>query len=290
MIEELLLDQGNMSHNEKKIASCFLQEQESLATKSAHQLASQLFVHPSMITRFCQKLGFKGYNDFLKQYMKEIHYKQTHFQSIDPNYPFVVQDKNIVAANKIGQLYHEIIDDTLSLISHDQLQEMINALAQAKTIYVYSAGVQADLAQAFKEKMIRIGKNVVVEYRMNELFYRASFAKRDCLFIIISYSGEMEAELRGIRKLKERHIPVLAITTYGKSSLVQAADFVFYVSTREKMIKNLGDFAMNLSTLLILDILYVNIFNTDYDDHYHKKVSASQEFELYRKSENMLIK
>lgn len=290
MIEDQLHEQESMTFTEKKIADYFLQVQDKIKAQSAHQIASQLYVHPSMITRFCQKLGFQGYNDFQNQYIEEIQYRQTHFQTIDPNYPFAFQDKNVVIANKIGQLYHEIINDTLALISHDQLQKIVNAVLQAKTIYIYSAGVQADLAQTFKDKMIKIGKNVVVEKRMNELFYRASFCQQNCLFVIISYSGEVEAELRGIRKLTERHIPFLAITTYGENSLSKAADFVFWVSTRERMIQNLGDFAFNLSTLLILDILYVNVFNSDYNDHYQKKVSASQEFELFRKSDNALIK
>ncbi len=290
MIEDQLHKQESMTFTEKKIADYFLQVQDKIKAQSAHQIASQLYVHPSMITRFCQKLGFQGYNDFQNQYIEEIQYRQTHFQTIDPNYPFAFQDKNVVIANKIGQLYHEIINDTLALISHDQLQKIVNAVLQAKTIYIYSAGVQADLAQTFKDKMIKIGKNVVVEKRMNELFYRASFCQQNCLFVIISYSGEVEAELRGIRKLTERHIPLLAITTYGENSLSKAADFVFWVSTRERMIQNLGDFAFNLSTLLILDILYVNVFNSDYNDHYQKKVSASQEFELFRKSDNALIK
>lgn len=290
MITDVLKAQNQMTAVDKKIANYLLEQQNNIKKLSAHCIASQLYTHPSMITRFCQKLGFKGYTDFQEAYIEEIEYKQTHFQQVDPNYPFNQQDKNIVIANKMGQLYHEIVNDTLSLMKHDQLQNVIDALYKSEIIYVYSAGIQADLAQTFKEKMLKIGKNVVIEIRMNELFYRASFCNQNCLFIIISYSGELESELRGVRKLKERNIPLLAITTYGKSTLSKMADFVLYVSTREKLIQNLGDFSMNISTLLILDILYVSIFNTDYYRHYHQKISTSQEFEKFRKSDNPQIK
>ena len=91
-----------------------------------------------MITRFCQKLGFHGYTDFLEEYLKEIEYTESHFQDLDPNHPFDDQDKNTVIANKIGQLYHEIVDDTLKLISHDALQNAINCLSRSDIIYVYS--------------------------------------------------------------------------------------------------------------------------------------------------------
>lgn len=290
MIVDDLKKQDHMTPVEKKIADYFIEQEMNIQKQSAHTIAKKLYTHPSMITRFCQKLGYQGYSEFQKCYVEEISYKQTHFLEIDPNFPFGIQDKNIVVANKIGQLYHEIIDDTLSLVQHDELQRIINVMTKSKIIYVYSAGVQASLAQTFKDKMIKIGKNVIVEQYMNELFYRASFCQKNSMFIIISYTGEIEAELRGVKKLKERKIPIVAITTIGHNTLSKLSDYVMHVSTREKMIENLGDFSMNISTLLLLDILYVNTFNIHFDQHYENKVKASKEFELHRKSKNLMIK
>ena len=131
---------------------------------------------------------------------------------------------------------------------------------------------------------------MVLETKMNELYYRASYCSLNCSFIILSYSGEIETELRGVKKLKERHIPLLAITSYGDNTLSQYADYVLHVSTREKLKDNLGDFAMNISTMLILDILYVSIFNTDYLKHFERRRSSSQGFDLFRTSKNPNIK
>ena len=163
-------------------------------------------------------------------------------------------------------------------------------LHRSDIIYVYSAGVQGDVAQTFKDKMLKIGKNVVLETKMNELYYRASYCSLNCSFIILSYSGEIEAELRGVKKLKERHIPLLAITSYGDNTLSQYADYVLNVSTRERLKDNLGDFVMNISTMLILDILYVSIFNTDYSVHIERRKSNSQGFDLFRTSKNPNIR
>lgn len=170
------------------------------------------------------------------------------------------------------------------------MQNTINCLNRSDIIYVYSAGVQGDVAQTFKDKMLKIGKNVVLETKMNELYYRASYCSLNCSFIILSYSGEIETELRGVKKLKERHIPLLAITSYGDNTLSQYADYVLNVSTREKLKDNLGDFAMNISTMLILDILYVSIFNTDYLKHVERRRSSSQGFDLFRTSKNPNIR
>lgn len=289
LISDRLHEKANFTNVEINIAEYLLENQDHIKNQSAHYIANQLYTSPSMITRFCQKIGYQGFNDFKEAYLQEIAYLKSHFDTIDPNYPFKYNDKNIVVANKIGSLYHEIIDDTLVLLDHDSLQNAINALKQSQVIYLYSAGVQADLAKTFKDKMLKIGKNVVVETRMNEIFYRALFADKNDLFIIISYSGEVESLLRGVEKLKERNIPIIAITSYGKNSLSKLASHVLYVASKEKLVNNLGSFSMNLATLLLLDILYVNIFNDDFKSHQQQKLTATKGFDLYRKSDNSLI-
>lgn len=289
LISDRLHEKTNFTNVEINIAEYLLENQDQIKNQSAHYIANQLYTSPSMITRFCQKIGYQGFNDFKEAYLQEIAYLKSHFDTIDPNYPFKYNDKNIVVANKIGSLYHEIIDDTLVLLDHDSLQNAINALKQSQVIYLYSAGVQADLAKTFKDKMLKIGKNVVLETRMNEIFYRALFADKNDLFIIISYSGEVESLLRGVEKLKERNIPIIAITSYGKNSLSKLASHVLYVASKEKLVNNLGSFSMNLATLLLLDILYVNIFNDDFKSHQQQKLTATKGFDLYRKSDNSLI-
>ena len=72
MIEDILKEKKNMTNGEERIADYFLDKKTLLRKQSSRSIASQLFINPSMITRFCQKLGFHGYTDFLEQYLKEI--------------------------------------------------------------------------------------------------------------------------------------------------------------------------------------------------------------------------
>lgn len=290
LITETLENKEYFSMIECILADYLLIQKDKIENQSAHFIAKELYTVPSTITRFAQKLGFSGFNEFKKAYVKELSYLSSHFHTINPNYPFDYQDESIVIANKIGSLYKEVIDDTLSLISNDELEKIISLLKNAGKIFVCSAGVQADLAETFKDKMLKIGKDVSVDARMDEAFYRASFCDMNSVCIIISYSGETDTILRTARKLKERRVPMIAITTYGENTLAKLCDYHLFVSTREKLIQNLGNFSMNISTLCLLDILYVNIFNEDFQHNFENKVAASLGFEQHRKSKNPLIK
>lgn len=290
LITEALKNKKYFSVIESSIADYILQQKEGLENQSTRYIASQLYTVPSTITRFCQKLGFSGFNEFKKAYLNELTYLTSHFHTINPNYPFDYQDESLVIANKIGQLYHEIIDDTLALIHKEELQTAIDLLKKANIIYICSAGVLSDLAETFKDKMLKIGKNVVVEYKIDECFYRAAFCDKQSVFILISYSGETDSLLSVAKKLKEHRITSIAITTLGDNTLSKLSTLNLHVSTREKLIQNLGNFSMNLSTLFLLDILYVSIFNDDFQNSYQNKISSSKGFEKNRISYNPLIK
>lgn len=195
----------------------------------------------------------------------------------------------MVLANKIGSLYHSIIDDTLKLISHDTLQKAISILNKADLIYVVSGGFQSDLAKSFKSKMLKIGKNVVIDNHMENMYYRAAWAKENTAIIFISYSGELAQTLRVARKAHARRIPSIAITSIGGNSLTDDTDVCLGVSSKEALIDNLGGFSMNVSTMLLLDILYVGVFNTDYNRHLEMRIRVAKEFELDRHSDNSLL-
>lgn len=290
LIKDILTDTKNFSYIEDLIAQYILKQQNNLNNLSARFIAKEINTAPSTITRFCQKIGYQGFNEFKQAYLNEVDYLSSHFEEINPNYPFEYNDKNITVANKMGQLYHEIINDTLSLISHDSLQASISLIKNAKNIYISSSGVQSDLAKTFKDKMLKIGKNVIIESKQDEAFYRASFCDSESVFIIISYSGETQVILRVAKKVKERKIPLIAITSYGGNSLSNEANHTLVVSSREKLIQNLGSFSMNLSTLFLLDVLYMNVFNDNFKTNYNKKIQTSKGFEKNRTSSNPLLK
>ena len=56
LIKDALEDTELMSDSEKELASFFLQERLDVVALTARQLAASLFVSPSTVTRFCQRL------------------------------------------------------------------------------------------------------------------------------------------------------------------------------------------------------------------------------------------
>ncbi|BAK95362.1 putative RpiR family transcriptional regulator [Tetragenococcus halophilus subsp. halophilus] len=290
LIQEKLSHQANMTEIEKVIADYFLEKPDNLRQNSTRKLGEILFVAPSTITRFCKRLGFTGYNDFKEDYLKEYQYLQSHFKDVNPNRPFEMSDGIWTMANKISQLYTETILDTLSLQNFQILEKAVHLLKNSNKIYVYSTGNHINLANNFKNKMLTVGKSVEVIYRFDLAFYNIDYAKKNDCFILISYSGETNDMLRVLEELKRRELTVLALTSFGDNTLSKSASVVLNISTREKLINNLGNFSSDLSVMYLLDILYAGYFSGDYQKHLAQKNKIAKGYQQFRSSDNPLLK
>lgn len=252
LIRERLLFQENMTEVDKTLANFFIDSGRRVEKLSSRTIASTLFVAPSTVTRFCQFLGFSGYSDFKLAFLKELDYLERNFLNINPNFPFTENDINVALASKIATLYKETVEDSLSLLHHDSLQAATKLLSNAAIIYLGMVGDTFEMAETFKNRMIKIGKTVIVERRTDNLYYSACQVPKDACFILISYSGETESLLKVAKLLQNRKIPTIVLTSFGENALSSMFDIVIWISTREKLIENLGNFSSLISVSLSL--------------------------------------
>ncbi len=289
MIVEQLREQPGLSPIERSIASYFLEAGEALREQSARSIAAKLYTAPSTVSRLCKRLGYEGYTDFRDAYLDELRYLSSAFTSIDANQPFRRSDDPRTIAAKMGALWRETVSDTLQLIDGESLERAVELVANARTTFVYSAGPQSYLAEDFVDKMARIGRRVIVTYKDDTSYFFASGVQADEVFIVLSYSGETGDALRVARQVKNAGGTIVAITSYGRNSLSEMADVTLLVSTREKLVEKLGCFAMSISSLLLLDVMYSCVLARDYDRNVVQRVRVTRSFEQFRDSDNPIL-
>lgn len=289
LIIEKLNEKENMTDGEESIAKFMLGLGEELNKYSTRSIAEATFTSPPTVIRLCKKMGFEGFEDFKEQFIKEISYLDQQFGKVDVNFPFLKEDTMMRVANKITHLYDDTVEDTLNLLHHDSLQKALNLLTHSKTIHIFSSGTAMNLAESFKEKMMKIGKRVNISSNLNYQLYEVECIPQEDIAIVISYSGETETALQVARSCKQRHIPIIALTSFGENSLSSLSDIELYISTKESLYNNIGDFSTHLSIHLLLDVLYSLFFWTQYDENYLKRIGISKKLESLRSSSNPII-
>lgn len=239
IIEKLKLKE-KMSDNEESIADFILGLGEELKKYSTRNIADATYTSPATVVRLCKKLSFAGFDDFKKQFLKEIDYLNRQYGKIDANFPFQKDDTMMNVAYKISQLYEDTIKDSISLLHHDSLQKALNLLKYSESIHIYSFGTTLNLAESFKEKMLKIGKNVIISNNINYQLYEANCIPKGDIAILISYSGETEKIICVAETCKKRGIPIIVISSFGGNTLSKMASCNLTMSTKESMFYNIG--------------------------------------------------
>lgn len=286
LLEEKLRQQNHMSPGEKSVADRILSLGRDLQRYSTRNLADATYTSPPTVIRLCKKMGYSGFEELKEQYCKEIDYLEQDFGEVDVNFPFDSNDTLSKAARKMCRLYEETVRDTLSIMQYDMLLKAVTLIKYCETIYVFSAGTTLNLAVAFKEKMMKIGRSVAIPNNLNYQQYEVNCMKKRDLALIISYSGETDAMIRTAKTLREKEIPVIAITSFGDNSLSKFASCKLLISTRESMFYNIGDFSSHISVSFLLDTLYGAYFLQDYERNYDRKLELVQQMEKLRHSDN----
>lgn len=285
LIIDKLQNQKCMTVAEAGIASYLVAYGRDLKRYSTRDLADATYTSAATVVRLCKKLGFSGFNDFKERFLEEQRFLEQREDAVDANFPFTKEDNVMRMANRIAQLHAQTIEDTMSLLHYRDLQKATRLLQRCQRVQIFSFGTTLNQAESFREKMLKIGCRVSISSNLNYQLYEARCLTPNDLAIVISYSGETEKILLVAQACQERHVPILALTSYGNNSLTSYADCKLSLSSKERLFENTADFSTHVSVNLLLDILYSSVFLLDYDGNYQRKLITTQSLEKNRRLE-----
>lgn len=253
----------HFSSAEQQLVDDILQHNQVLQELTVQQIAKRNFVHPSTLIRVAKKLGFSGWVELKEAFAKEEQYLTGHFQEIDANLPFAPTDGITTIAQKLTRLEQSTLEDTLSLVHHDELNTAKQLLLAADQIKVFGSNANRLISQDFLLKMNRIGKMTSQATPGEAAYESLNMPPKSCA-ILISYTGENQ-ELRQIAKLlQQEQIPFIAITSIGDNEIARRATCRLNMTTRERLYSKIGNFSINTSVTYLLNLLYCCVFSEHY--------------------------
>ena len=284
------LERCDFSNSKKAIIDFILDKKTAIKDMTTKDIANATYTSPSTLIRIAHKMNFNGWNELKEAYLKEEDYLQSHFCNVDANYPFQNNDTIMSISSKIATLKKESIDDTLSLITHDDLQKAIQIIRKASSVQLFAVSNNLYISQEFKHNMNRIRKRVDICSTQGELVYTACTCDPKSCALVISYSGETPILKRTVLALKAQNIPVIAVTNIGDNTVARLSDCVLRICTREKLYSKIATFSTDSAITYLLDVIYSCIFALDYDKNKERKIQTSRMIETGRFSTVDIIK
>ncbi|OUQ10849.1 sugar isomerase [Massilimicrobiota sp. An142] len=280
------IEKTHFSPSESIIIDYILKKGKDIKNMTIAQIANETYTSSPLFIRIAKKLGFDGWNEFKEAYLKELDYLYLN-QEVDANIPFVVNDDIMNIAYNLCVLERETIQDTYSLISHDDLQKAIRLLRNCKYIDVYSRSVHMHIVRSFQERMYILHRHVQLCSLSDELNSTYLMSDQNHCAIIISYSGHAPHIKHLIETLRKKQTSIIAITNLEDNELSLLADVTLRMSSRELIYTKIADFASSLSLKYILDILYSCIFSIHYQQNLDNCIQIAKELDNTQHEEFM---
>ena len=244
----------SLSKTELKIADYIFANCEKVIYMSVTELAHECKAGETSIIRFCQKLEYKGFQDFKLALAKENIDDSTH-----------IHGNKIIEGNDIPSIVNQIrnnniaaINNTASLLSFKNIDLTAEKISKASIVDIYGVGASSFTAGDLTYKLLRLGINVR-NYADNhlELMSAATLNKRS-VAIGISFSGCTRDTVDALKTAKENKAYTIAITNHLRSPITNYADLSLFTSAEETPLRS-GALTSKIAQLFILDILYTVI-------------------------------
>lgn len=266
-----------LTEREKDIRDYILSYPEQIAKLSSRELASITFTSPASVTRFCQKLGCEGYQEFKLRFLSEL--KSGRFTEEYKNTGMSPKENMTSIMTRIVELQKHVLDATLHDISFEQMVRVSEMFFCADYIDFYVYDVNVALARYACNQLFYCGKIGNTFEATNSQELMALMKKEKHLAIIISRTGENLRLVEIAKTLKKGKVPTIIITVDKKRSLGNMGDEVICVPGKEN-VEELGTVMFSTSVKYVFDVLFTMMFSKKYEEN----MRLNQEYEKVGRS------
>ena len=247
-----IIDQ--LKPSERKAAEYILQHPKEVVKLSVQRLAQLSGVSEATIIRLTKTLNMKGFQELKLRIAGDL-------SSVVPANTYEEIKMGASAESIIQAVSNnnkQSIQDTMSVLSAEEVERAADALWKARKIDVYGVGASAVIAQDIEQKLSRINRWCVAYSDFHaQLTSAVSLTPKD-VAIGVSYSGQTEEIIQSLSEAKKQGATIISLTKFGSSPVAELGDIRLFTSSVEQSIRS-GAMASRIAQLNVVDILFITI-------------------------------
>ena len=240
---------------ERKTADYVLKHRDRSQYLSIGELAEESGVAEATVSRFCRRLGYKGYNAFKLAIANAGAVK---LDAADPDRPMRGSDDPIELARKLYAVESEAMLQTLSLLRPAELDRAVAILRGARKVLCMGQGgsmiLAAEAAHLFS---VCEGKYFPVSDSHMQIIAAATLTAEDAV-LFFSYSGATRDMMETLNVVRSQGAKTVLITRFPRSPGAQLADVVLQCGSNENPLQH-GSVPARIAQLFLLDILFTRV-------------------------------
>ena len=237
---------------EKKIGDYIIKNPKDIVDVTVGELAVKCQVSEASISRFCKKIGLKGFHHLKISIAKELVNRDDNEEySNDISIDNKEQSLKSILANKVAEL-----TQTVSMMDTDNLDEILNKINNARSVLFAAVGNTIPVAMDGAYKLNQIGIPAIsTPVLETQLAYSYNLTADDVV-IAISNSGESTGAINIIEAAKQNKAITISITNHDNSSIAKLSEYHITTASLEKMLFDEYCFS-RVSATMVIEILYL---------------------------------
>ena len=238
--------------SEKKLADYILSAQHSIAHMSISELASACSVADATVSRFCRRLGYKGYPDFklaLANVAPLNREDNPLSGEISPEDSLDAICQKLLTANTVA------MNQTRDVLNLKAVEEAAEVLRHSTNVFCMGQGgsmlIASEAAHLFSTVTNKF--RPVSDAHLQAM--AAALMEPTDTILFYSYSGSTLAMLDTLKIAKERGAKVILVTRFPNSPGAALADIVLQCGANENPLQS-GSIPARIAQMYLTDILF----------------------------------
>ena len=268
------------SKGQKKIANVILNDYDKVAYLTASKLGRLVGVSESTVVRFACELGFEGYTEFKRAVQELVRIKLT------PNQRIEITKQRIGRGDVLTSVVESDISKirlTLEKLDRDVFNSSVDAILEAKNIYIMGARSTEPLARLLSYNLSLIFDNVrfVNPTSSSEVFeqmYSVGYADTVIAFSFPRYSSKI---VNAVKFAKSNSAKVVVFTDSNVSPLAEYSDYL--ITAQSDMASFMDSLVAPLSIINAIVVEITRRRERDITARFDKLEKIWDEYDVYTK-------
>jgi DNA-binding MurR/RpiR family transcriptional regulator len=243
--------------SEARVARYVVAQPAVVIRSSIHELSAAVGVSTSSVMRFCQRLGYSGYQDFKIALAQDSSPAVQQLQS-----DVLVTDSEAEVLKKVVLAAGEAVVGSLNTVDGEAFKRAIDILDEAEQILVIGIGSSIPLVQDIGYRLLTIGLRTQAPIDLHVQHVSASLLGPNDACLAISHTGTTRETTELALTARSAGARVVAVTSFFGTPFIEAADVALVAGSKETSYRQ-DAMASRLAHLAVLDALYVGLAMRD---------------------------
>ena len=256
----------DLTTSEKKLADYVLSNQSSQFL-SISELAAACNVAEATVSRFCRRLGYRGFNEFK---LSVANASVSHKPWDNPLSGEITREDSLAdLSQKLYSAELEAISQTMELMDLESVSQAADLLQNARRVICMGQGGSMIIAKEANHLFSTVSnKFMAVADSHIQAMTAASLDPEDVVFFF-SYSGSTKAMMNTLKLASQRNARIILVTRFPNAPGVSYADVVLQCGSNQNPLQ-IGSITARIAQLYLLDVLF--------SEYSRRDIEASRSF------------